>query len=269
MTAIAIPRTARRAIQRPDVSWLALRVWQRNRDVYLNVWKSELIWPLVEPLLTLIALGIGLGDFVEIEGQDSYIDYIAPGMLAVFPMWTAVSECAWGSFFRMDAQRTFDAMVATPVSVDDVTTGEVLWAASRSLLTTVYMMAMIVVFGAVSSPLVLAVFPLAVFTGVMFGAISLCYTAVARSVSSLNYFFAAFVTPQFWLAGVFFPLTEMPKWVETAAWFTPAYHVVSVYRGLAAGEWAWSYAGHIAWIGVVLVAFYALALFLMRRRLVK
>jgi hypothetical protein len=91
MTAIAIPRTAWRAIQRPDVSWLALRVWQRNRDVYLNVWKSELIWPLVEPLLTLIALGIGLGDFVEIEGQDS-TSTTSRQHAGRFPMWTAVSS---------------------------------------------------------------------------------------------------------------------------------------------------------------------------------
>lgn len=269
MASIAIPRTAQRAIRRPDVSWLALRVWQRNRDVYFNVWKSELIWPVVEPLLTLIALGVGLGDFVTIAGEDSYVDYIGPGLLAVFPMWTAVSECAWGSFFRMDAQRTFDAIVATPVSVDDVTTGEVLWAATRSLVTTTYLMVMIVIFGAVDSPLVLVAFALAPLPGIMFGAISLCYTAVARSVSSLNYFFAAFVTPQFWLAGVFFPLSEMPRWVETAAWFAPVYHVVVVYRGLAAGELEWSYTWHIAWLAGLLAAFYSLALYLMRRRLVK
>ncbi len=69
MTAIALPRAARGAWRRPDVSWLALRVWQRNRDVYLNTWKAEAIWPLVEPLLTLIALGVGLGDFVDLGGE--------------------------------------------------------------------------------------------------------------------------------------------------------------------------------------------------------
>lgn len=254
---------------RPDTSLLALRVWQRNRDVYLNIWRSEFIWPIVEPLITLIALGIGLGDFVNLEGGQSYIDFIAPGILAVFPMWVATGETAWGSFFRMETQGTFDAMVATPVSIDDVTTGEILWAATRALISVVYIMVIIAAFGAVSSLWVLAVFPLAFLPGIMLASISLCYTATARSVSQLNYFFAAYVTPQFWLAGVFFPLYRMPSWVRTVAWFTPVYHVVRVYRGLAAGHLQWDYLGDIAWMAVVAAAFYLLALHLMRRRLVK
>ncbi len=269
MSAIALPQPARRLWTPPDVSWLALRVWQRNRDVYLNLWRSEFIWPIVEPLVTLLALGVGLGDFVDLDSDQDYVDFIAPGLLAVFPMWSATAETAWGSFFRMESQRTFDAMVATPVSIDDVTSGEVLWAATRALISTAYVMAMVVAFGAVDSFWALAVLPLAVLPGVMFGAVSLCYTALARSVSQLNYFFATYVTPQFWLAGVFFPLDRMPDWVRTVAWFTPAYHVVRVYRGLVTGDVEWSFLGDIAWIAVVATAFYLLALHLMRRRLVK
>jgi lipooligosaccharide transport system permease protein len=260
---------ARRLWSPPEVSALSLRVWQRNRDVYQNLWVSEFIWPIVEPLVTLLALGLGLGDFVDLEGGQDYVDFIGPGILAVFPMWSATAETAWGSFFRMESQRTFDAMVATPVSIDDVTSGEILWAATRAFISTVYVMAMVAAFGAIGSLWALAVIPLAVLPGVMFGAVSLCYTAVARSVSQLNYFFATYVTPQFWLAGVFFPLDQLPGWVETVAWFTPAYHVVRVYRGLVTGDPQWSYLGDIAWIAVVTAGFYLLALHLMRRRLVK
>jgi lipooligosaccharide transport system permease protein len=184
-------------------------------------------------------------------------------------MWTAIAETTYGSYFRMESQRTFDAIVATPVSVDDVTSGEILWAATRGLMTTTYVLGLIAVFGAVGSPLAVLVFPLAAVTGVMFGAIALCYTAVNRSVSSLNYFFAIYVTPQFWLAGVFFPLSQLPDWVEKTAWFVPASHVVEVQRSLVAGEWHLSYLGHLAWIVVVTALFYPLALALMRRRLVK
>jgi lipooligosaccharide transport system permease protein len=103
----------------------------------------------------------------------------------------------------------------------------------------------------------------------LFGAVSLCYAAVARSVSSLNYFFAAFITPQFWMAGVFFPLDSLPGWVQTVAWFTPLFHVVEVYRGLATGDPELVHLANLAWMIVVTAAFYALALTLMRRRLVK
>jgi lipooligosaccharide transport system permease protein len=268
LTTIALPHVARRVWRRPDVSWLALRVWQRNRDVYLNLWKAEAMWPLVEPLVTLVALGIGLGDFVDIGGE-SYIEFIAPGMLAVFPMWMAAAEMGWGSFFRMDSQKTFDAIISTPASVDDVTSGEVLWGATRGFISICYIFLVVLVLGTIESPLALLIFPLSFLPGLMFAAMALSYTAIARSVSQLNYFFAAYITPQYWLAGVFFPLDRMPEWLQVVAWFTPAFHVVRVYRGLVAGDLQWDHLVSLVWMVAVTVVFYVLALHLMRRRLIK
>ena len=271
MTTLSLPRPRRWFSFRPELSFRAIRVWQRNRDVYYNVWRAELIWPIVEPLVTLLALGVGLSDFVDLEGQQEgeYIEFIGPALIAAFPMWSATAECAWGSFFRMDQQGTFNAILATPVSVDEVATGEILWGATRSLVGVFYVMVMVFLFGGIQSPLALLIFPLALLPGFMFSAISLAYTATAKSVSSLNYFFATYVTPQFWLSGVFFPLSEMPGWVETVAWFTPAYHVVRLYRGLAANDLHASNLIDIAWILVVTVVAYVLALILLRRRMVK
>jgi len=267
MTAIAVPRGLR--LPRPQVSFLAVRVWQRNRDVYYNIWRSELIWPFVEPFLTILALGVGLSDFVQIEGFDEYIEYFGPAMLAVFPMWAATAECSWGSFVRLDTQGTFDAAISTPVSVDEVTTGEILWAATRAWISVIYVMAIVAAFGGVSSFWVLALIPLSVVPNIMFAAIALAYTALAKSVSNLNYFFATYVTPQFWLAGVFFPLSEMPGWVEVIAWFTPAYHVVRIFRGIATEHIEASHLIDVGWIVLVAGVAYLLAIYLMRRRLIR
>jgi lipooligosaccharide transport system permease protein len=269
MTAIALPRPARRRWQAPQVTSRVLYVWLRNRDVYLNVWRSELIWPIVEPLVTLLALGVGLGDFVELSGDQSYIDFIGPAMIAVFPMWTSTAECAFGSFTRLDSQGTYDAIIATPVSVDEVTTGEVLWGASRSLLGVFYIMAMVAFMGGINSPMVLLIFPLALVPGVMFAALALAYTSIARSVSSLNYFFASYITPQFWLSGAFFPLSDLPHWMTVVAWFTPAYHVVRMYRALANGEPRLDHLIDLGWIVVVAIVAYVLVITMMRRRLIK
>ncbi|MBI1886290.1 MAG: ABC transporter permease [Chloroflexi bacterium] len=266
---IALPGLPRFAVQPPDVSYRALRVWQRNRDVYLRMWKSEIVWPIVDPLLTLLALGIGLGGLVELEGNQDYVDFIAPGLLAIWPMWSAAAETGWGSYFRMENQRTFQAIVATPVSVDDVITGEIMWAATRALISASYILVLITAFGTVESGLAVLSIPLAVLPGLMFGSISLCYTSAARSISSLNYFFAAYITPQFWLAGVFFPLDRLPEWAQKAAWWIPATHVVEVYRGLASGDLEWGHLGDIAWMVVVTGLFYVVAIFAMRRRLIK
>lgn len=265
MTIIAFSR----AFRRPDVSLRSLRVWQRNRDVYLRLWKSEIIWPVVDPLITLLALGIGLGGLVELGDNREYVDFIAPGLLAVWPMWSAAAECGWGSFFRMENQGTFDAIVATPVSIEDVITGEILWGTTRALISAIYILVIITAFGTVDSFLAILILPLAVLAGVMFASIALVSTSIARSISSLNYFFAAFITPQFWLGGVFFPLDRLPEWAQTVAWFIPVTHVVKVYRGLTSGDLQWSHLGDVAWMVVVAAIFYTVAVFSMRKRLVK
>lgn len=259
----------RKLWHRPDVSLRAGRVWQRNRDVYLKLWKSELIWPLAEPIISLVALGIGLGGLVELPSGQRYIEFIAPGLLAVFPMWASAGESAWGSFFRMENHRTFDAMVATPVSVEDVITGEVLWGATRSVISSAYILAVVAAWGLLDSPLALLILPMSFLSGLMFSTIALTYTSVARSISSLNYFFAIFITPMFWLGGVFFPLDRLPETLQRLAWWIPITHVVDVYRGLARGEPQWEHLLDIAWILVVAALFYGIVLHTMRRRLVK
>ncbi len=259
----------RLTLRLPDVSYRTYRVWQRNRDVYLRLWKSELIWPLAEPVITLLALGLGLGELVNLKSGQRYIEFIAPGLLAVFPMWAAAGECGWGSFIRMDTQKTFDAIIATPVSIEDVITGEIVWGATRALINGTYILVVTVAFLLVHSALAILVLPIAFLSGLMFASISLSYTSIARSTSSLNYFFALFVTPQFWLGGVFFPLNVLPAWAERASWFIPTTHVVAIYRGLVEGSPQWSHLGDLAWIVVVTAAFYLLALVAMRRRLIQ
>jgi lipooligosaccharide transport system permease protein len=103
----------------------------------------------------------------------------------------------------------------------------------------------------------------------MFSALALAYTSVAKSVSSLNYFFASYITPQFWLSGAFFPLSELPHWMTVVAWFTPAYHVVRMYRALANGEPQWDHLIDLGWIVMVAIVAYVLVITMMRRRLIK
>jgi lipooligosaccharide transport system permease protein len=110
---------------------------------------------------------------------------------------------------------------------------------------------------------------MAVLPGVMFASISLSYTSVAWSISSLNYFFAVFITPMFWLGGVFFPIDRLPEWAQQVAWWLPATHAVEVYRGLTSGNLEWSHLGDVAWILVAGSIFYMVAVLSMRRRLVK
>ena len=169
----------------------------------------------------------------------------------------------------MENQRTYHAIIATPVSIEDVITGEILWGATRGLISSAYILAVTGAFLLLDSPMVLLAFPIAYVSGFMFASISLAYTSIARSISSLNYFFALFITPQFWLSGVFFPLERLPEELQVASWFMPATHIVDIYRGLSGGNLSWSHLGDLAWIAVVAAIFYSLALVSMRRRLIQ
>ena len=126
-------------VRQPDLSAAALHVWQRNRDVLLQLWKSEFVAQLLEPPFVIFALGLGLGQFVELENGQEYVAFLTPGLLAMFPMFTAVFECAWNSYLRLD-QGTYRAILATPASIDDVITGEILWGATRSAVNASYIL---------------------------------------------------------------------------------------------------------------------------------
>lgn len=257
---------------RPDVSSGAYRVWQRHRDVLLRLWKSEFVAQIIEPVIVILALGIGLGRFVELDNGEEYVEFLAPGLIAMFPMFAAVFECAWGSYMRLEVQGTYKAILATPVSVDDVITGEILWGTTRAVINGAYILAVAAALNPwlhmIDSPWAILIVPLSIVPGVLFSALSICFAAIARAMSQFSYFFNLVINPMFWFGGAFFPFDQLPQWARVLGWFIPLTHVVELYRGLIEGEFAWTMAADLAWLAVVGVFFYWLALVSMRRRLV-
>lgn len=251
----------------------SVRVWQRNRDVYFQLWKTELLPPLLEPIMMFVALGLGLGTYVTLSGDSDYIQFLGPGVLAMFTMFAAVFEALWGAYFRLDQHGTYAAILATPARPEEIIAGEILWAASRgainAVLILVVMLALTPFWDVVESPLAILAVPVAFGTGVLFGAFGQAYVSVARSVSQLNYFFSLFILPMFWFSGGFFPLDELPGWASVLSWFTPLYHGVELNRGLVSGDLNWGHLGHLAWLLVVTPPALWLALWAMRRRIVE
>lgn len=258
---------------RPDLSMGAINVWRRSRDVLMRQWKTEAVGTTTEPFIVIFALGLGLGQFVELESGQDYVQFLAPGMLALFPMFSAVFECAWGSYVRLEMQGAYDAILSTPASVDDVITGEILWGATRALATAVFILAVMTLLSPwldmVQSPLAVLVVPLSVVPGVLFSAISLCFVSIARAMSQFNYFFNLAINPMFWFGGAFFPMNELPFWAQIVGWFVPLTHIVGPYRGLVTGNLEWVHLLDLAWVLMATAFFYWLAVVAMRRRLVQ
>ena len=246
----------------------AFRVWQRNFTVYTKLYKSSIVLNFVEPTLYLIALGLGLGAFVKEINGVPYINFIAPGIIASSSMFAATFECTYGTYVRMTYQKTFDAILATPVNLDDLVAGELMWAATKSTFYGAIIMIVISLFGLVDSASIIFVIPVLFLSGLLFAVISMIFTAIVPGIDSFNYFYTLFMTPMFLFSGIFFPLNNLPPVVSKIAFFTPLYHLVNICRSLASGALS-RITGDIIWIFVVVIFLAPCSFRLMRKRVIK
>ncbi|MBL7061581.1 MAG: ABC transporter permease [Dehalococcoidia bacterium] len=248
-------------------SWRFIRVWQRNRDVFFGLWHAEAPGFLAEPIIILLAMGLGLGAYVGLVDGQRYIEFIVPGLIAGYAMFSANFECTYGSFFRMEYQKTFDAIIATPLNIEDVTAGEIFWGATRSVLTGSVMLAVAAAFQLVHSPWALLIPIICFLEGILFSAIALFFTSVVPSIYSFNYYYSLFITPMFFFSGVFFPLSSFPEIVQTLSWAVPLTPVVYITRAVIGGEFQPGLLGALALIVALTVLFFSMSLVTMRRRL--
>lgn len=247
----------------------SFRLWQRNFDVFLRVWHAETPGFVIEPLFVVLAMGLGLGTYVGLVDGQRYIEFIAPGIIASYAMFSSTFECTYGSFVRMEYQKTYDAVIATPLNVEDVIAGEIFWGATRSLMTGTVILVVIAAFQLVASPWALLVPVVVLLEGLMFGSIAMFFTSLAPSIYSFNFYFTLFITPMSFFSGVFFPLSAFPKIVQDLSWLAPLTPVANLSRALVQGR---LYPGLLFSLGLVLVltvVFFMASLVTMRRRLLK
>lgn len=249
-------------------SWRSIRIWQRNRDVFLRLWHSEAPGFIAEPIIILLAMGFGLGAYVGLVDGQEYIEFIAPGIIASYAMFSATFECTYGSFVRMEYQKTYDAILATPLNVEDVIAGEIFWGATRAALTGTAILIIAAAFRLITSPWALLIPPLAFLEGIMFASIAMLFTSTVPSINSFNYYFTLFVTPMFFFSGVFFPISSFPQIVQTLSWVVPLTPVVHLTRALVSGELHTGLFGALFMVIAITAGFFIASLVLMRRRLI-
>lgn len=249
------------------------RVWQRNLSVYRKTWKISFVPPLLEPLLYLAAFGVGIGVMVGAVpfrgGHVDYLTFIVPGLLSVTMMQNAFFETTYASFVRMYYQKTFDAMLATPLTLEEVILGELCWAATKSLLATSLMLAVIAPFGLVAWPAGLLILPLALLGGLAFAAAGMLFTSLVPNIETFNLPVFLFITPMFLFSGTFFPLANLPEWARLLALALPLTHLVALARAATMGYLAPSLWFSFAYLLLFTGLGVPLALRLMRRRLIK
>jgi lipooligosaccharide transport system permease protein len=245
-----------------------MRVWNRDFLYFRRYFLESIIWSFCEPLLYVLAFGYGLGMFVgQIEGV-SYMDFFAPAVLAMTAMQASVFETTYSSFTKLRVQKTYETIVMTPVGMDDVVVGEILWGATKSFFSVLGVLVVFLVLGLLRSPLILAALPVLALISFVFSAMSMVVTAYARDYDSFTYFFTLVVTPMSLLSGTFFPLSNFPKWAQGLAALLPLSHGVRVVRALFLGQWNQTYWISIAALVVLALIFTNWSVAQVKRRLI-
>lgn len=245
-----------------------LKIFARHLAVFRKIWFGNIMFNFIEPLLYLTAMGYGLGAFVQNIDGLSYIQYIAPGMVASSAMFAASFECTYGSFIRLHYQKTFQAMLAGPVTVRDIVAGDIMYATFKSMLFGLVILSVIAVLGQVQSWWAALIPVFLVIPGLTFSLLAICYTGITDNIDKFNYYVTLFLTPSYLFSGVFFPIHSMPAWAQVVAWFNPIYHSVEVCRAMALGNINPGLLVHAGVLLAVAVIFMPLAVRLLTKRLI-
>ena len=253
----------------PQITRRAWKVWRRNLDVFIRTWKVNFFPPFIEAFLYLSAIGLGIGTYVGLLNGVPYINFIAPAVLAISAMNSAFFECTYGSYVRMYYQKSFDAIIATPLSIEDVIAGELLWGATRSLISVTIMLPVLVAFNVVSLPFSLCAIPLSFFGGLMFAGIAMCFTAITPTIDTLNYPSFLLITPMMLFSGTFFPITILPAiFQDIALAVFPLTHLVSLMRMSTLPAVTPLLPLNILWMAIATAIFCIISINLMHRRLI-
>ena len=245
--------------------WIA--VWRRNYLVWKKLAAESVLGNIVEPLFYLLGFGLGFGTMLpEVEGV-KYIAYLAGGTICYSTMLSASFEALYSGFARMHVQRTWEGILNAPVSLEDVIFAEWIWAASKSFLSGVAVLAVAIALGLSQSWTFVLILPLAFLIGLTFAGLGLIMTALAKSYDFFMYWFTLALTPMMLLSGVFYPVANMPGWLQGVANALPLAHAVALGRPLLLGRLPDDPLWHVLVLLAYGVAGFLLALALFRRRL--
>ncbi len=249
------------------LGWLP--VWQRNFLVWRKLALPSILGNLADPLIYMLGLGYGLGAMLPtVEGQP-YVAFLAAGTVCASTMNAATFEALYSSFSRMHVQKTWDAILNTPLGLPDVVAGELVWAATKSLFSGAAILVVITALGLTNGPLLLWALPAIVLTGLAFAALGLIWNALAPSYDFFMYYFTLFITPMTLISGVFFPTDQLPVWLATLGKLLPLAQGVALVRPLLAGQMPQDVLLHVGVLLATTVIAFAIALRLTRRRLLK
>lgn len=238
---------------------------------YRRGWRGSAVSSVVTPVVYLLALGVGLGVFVDrstsLPDGISYLDFVAPGLMAATALQIASFEASWPVLAAIKWHRQYHAMLATPLRIRDVILGHQAYFVFRLLLTGTVYFVVITAFGAVESPLGVLAIPVTVLVGLSVSMPLAAWAAHTETEASFVAIFRFLILPMFLFSGTFFPISTLPRPLEILAWLTPLWHGVTLCRDLTLGDVVPLDLLHVAYLLAFVVVGYLAARITYSRRL--
>jgi lipooligosaccharide transport system permease protein len=217
----------------------ALRVVEREARIYRRLWRGNAFSTFVGPSLYLGAMGLGLGGLIAANnttvGGLSYLQFVAPGLMAATTLQMAAGESMWPVMAGTKWIKHYHAMVAAPLESTDVMLGHLGWLAIRLTMAGAAYLIVAALFGALASPFAILAMPAAVLTGLAFAAPLTAFAASQETDARFALVMRFFVLPLFLFSGTFFPISQLPGWMQAIAWVSPLWHGVVLCRSATTG----------------------------------
>jgi lipooligosaccharide transport system permease protein len=235
---------------------------------FTTFWRSSTFSSTVDPTIYLVAFGFGFGSLVSTVAGYDYIEFVGTGIVATTVLFSGAFPGMYSTFVKSEFQHTYDAILAAPVDTEELVTAEALWIASRTGVYGCVPMLVAMVFGLDPSAGMLLVPLIAALAGLGWACFGIFIAARAKAIESFSYWQSGLLTPMFLVAGTFFPLDQLPTWVQVLGHLNPLYHCVELVRHAVFGLEGWADVGHVAFlVGFALVS-WRLAVRHMRRKLI-
>ena len=238
----------------------------RNLLVWRKLAVPSVVGNIAEPLITLVAFGYGLGALVGQIGGRPYIEYLASGSVTVSAALAATFEALYSAYSRMQVQKTWDSILNAPVELDDIVFAEMLWGALKAVFSVAAILVVIYLLDISRAPSMLLALPVLGLVGVTFASLALVFNALAKGYDFFTYYFTLVITPMTFLSGVYFPMEQMPPWLQAVGNVLPLKAAVDIVRPLVLGEMPSDIVQPMALLIAYAAAGYYVALVLTRRR---
>jgi lipooligosaccharide transport system permease protein len=229
---------------------LSARVCHRHLLIYLEDWFANMSPTLIDPIMFILAFGMGLGSHVTSVGKSDYLHFMAPGLTITTALFTAFFETSYGFFIRLRFEGIYKAILTTPVGVDELIAGEFMWVALKGAFMSFGVAMVLTVLGLVKPNFVFLIPSVGAFVAVACGSLGFIASSLVKNINQFQAIYALLISPLFFFSGVFYPVESLPEALRHISKISPLFHGVRIGQEIL---WSGEIAGAMAKNGSALV----------------